>query len=275
MNYWFGEFAPQRVLLDLGVVQIFWYSVLVVFGIVVAYSVVRRLYLRDNESDKDISDLSFYLIVCGLIGARLWHVFVFQWGYYASRPSEILKIWEGGIAIQGAIIAGLLCIVFFAHRKKISLGYFTDIIAVGLALGQAIGRWGNFFNQELYGRPTDLPWGIFIEPVNRVPGFESFTHFHPVFFYESVLNALLFLSLFLLIRIKRPEGFVASVYLMGYGIIRFLVDFVRIDPMPTALGLRSSQWISLAFVAAGLFFLFKKTARQWRDGRDSNPRPLA
>jgi len=257
MNFWFGNFAPQRVLLDLGVIQIYWYSFIIVIAISAAYYVARRLYLRDHANDRDFADVSFYLVLCGLVGARLWHVFVFQWEYYAAHPSEILQIWQGGIAIQGAVIGGLLCLFVFSRIKKIDLWYITNISVVGLALGQAIGRWGNYFNQELYGTPTELPWAVFIEPMYRVPGFEDFTHFHPAFIYESILSAFLFLLLWKNSHRRNDKGFLFALYLMGYGVIRFIVDFIRIDPMPGILGLRSSQIISLLFISVAAVIMIK------------------
>jgi len=265
MTHWFADLIPQRQLIAIGPLQVYWYGVLVVSAIVVVYFLIRRLYLRDHESDGDIGDLIFQVVIFGLIGARLWHVFVFQWAYYSAHIAEILQIWRGGIAIQGALIAGALTTYFFAKRRKISVWRLLDYLAVPLPLGQAIGRWGNFFNQELYGRPTDAPWGIFIEPENRLSGFEGVDFYHPAFLYESLLNLILFSFLWRLARKQRAEGFFVSIYLIGYGAIRLVVDFIRIDPMPGFAGLRLSQWISIVFILAGAAFLIQKTAHQWRD----------
>ena len=255
MTYWFGDFTPARILFSAGPVTIYWYSICLLVGILVAFFIARRLYLKTHTSDRELADLFFYVVIAGLIGARLWHVFVFQWAYYSQHVGEIIAIWQGGIAIQGAIIGGVIAIIVFAKKKKVSPWYFTDITAVGLALGQAIGRWGNFFNQELYGRPTDRPWGIFIDPNNRVSGYEQFTHFHPTFFYESILNLVLFFILWNVVAKSKRPGATTATYLIGYGIIRFLVDFVRIDPMPGIGVFRLSQLISLVFVIIGLLIL--------------------
>jgi phosphatidylglycerol:prolipoprotein diacylglycerol transferase len=176
-------------------------------------------------------------------------VFVFQWEYYSQRPGEIIRIWEGGIAIQGALLAGMLTLIVYCWRKSRSFWELADALVLALPLGQAIGRWGNFFNQELYGKPTGLPWGIYIDPANRIPGFETLSRFHPAFFYESILNAVLFAILLRMSKKGKREGSLFAGYLAGYGSIRFLVDFVRIDPMPMLMGLRYSQIISIILIA--------------------------
>ncbi|MEK7584056.1 MAG: prolipoprotein diacylglyceryl transferase [Patescibacteria group bacterium] len=264
MTHWFADLVPQRHLIAIDFFQVHWYGVLVVGAIVVVYMLIRRLYLRDHENDRDIVDLIFQVVVFGLIGARFWHVFVFQWGYYSLHLAEILMLWRGGIAIQGALLAGVLTTYFFAKRRKLSVWKLLDYLAVPLPLGQAIGRWGNFFNQELYGKPTDAPWGIFIEPENRLSGFENVDFYHPAFFYESLLSFIFFYLLWRLARKRRADGFLVSIYLVGYGVIRFVVDFIRIDPMPAFSGLRLSQWISMVFIFAGAAFLIQKTAHQPR-----------
>jgi phosphatidylglycerol---prolipoprotein diacylglyceryl transferase len=252
MTFWLGNFAPERVLLDLGFIQVYWYSLFIVLAIIASYLVARTVYLKKNTSDKQFADLIFYVIIFGLIGARLWHVFVFQWGYYSQHIGEIVQVWQGGIAIQGAIIAAGLTIFLYSNLKKVAPWHFFDSIAVALPLGQAIGRWGNFFNQELYGWPLKSPWAIFIDAANRIPGFEEYSHFHPTFFYESCLNLLFFAILWYLAKKQRVGGFLTLVYLIGYGVIRFMIDFVRIDPMPEFYGLRSSQIISLVFIVIAL-----------------------
>lgn len=258
---WFSGIIPQRVALDLGFAQIYWYSIFMLVAILAAYGVARSLYLRKFPSDKIFTDLAFYLVPVGLVGARLWHVFVFQWGYYSQQPSEILKIWHGGIAIQGAIVAGIATIYIFSRLHKLHPLWVLDCVVVGVPLGQAIGRWGNFFNQELYGGPTALPWAIFIEPANRVAGFEQFSYFHPTFFYESLLSLLLFFFLWRQSRKQVQPGVSTAVYLFGYSLIRFFVDFLRVDPMPMILSLRLSQYISILFIIAA-FFLYRFAIRQ-------------
>ncbi len=261
-GFWFGNSAPERLLIDLGPLQVYWYSLLVVLGIVAAAAIARMRYRRDGGGEQDFIDLTFYAIIGGIIGARLWHVFVFHWDYYSTHLSEILKIWEGGIAIQGALLGGAVALFLAAFRKRIDMVLAFDSIAIGIPLGQAIGRWGNFFNQELYGKPTDLPWGIFISPENRIPGYESVSHFHPTFLYESLLNLLLFFILWQWTKKHRLEGSAAALYIIGYSIIRFGIDFLRIDPMLMIGSFRSSQLIALAMVIVAVgFWIYRLQAQ--------------
>lgn len=252
MIFWLGTYTPPRILFDFGFVQIYWYGVIVVSAVGIAFFLTRLRWLKTHTSDSDFIDIAFYSIISGLISARLWHVFVFQWEYYSQHLAEIFKIWEGGIAIQGVIVGGFICFLILSKMKKVNVWYLTDITVIGLTLGQAIGRWGNFFNQELYGLPTTVPWGIYIDEMNRVPGFEHYSYFHPTFLYESILNVCLFIMLWVLVKKLRVRGSVTVLYLLGYGIIRFVVDFIRIDPMPMIGQLRLSQIISLLFIIFGI-----------------------
>ncbi len=260
--YWFGSYAPDRTLLDLQFLHIYWYSVLVTLGIALAVLIARKQYIRNKGKEQDMLDLAFYVVLGGLLGARVWHVFIFQWSYYSQHLIEIPKIWEGGIAIQGALLGGLATAFFYCRKKKLDLIALADSGVVGIPLAQAIGRWGNFFNQELYGLPSKLPWAIYIEPQNRVSGFERFSHFHPTFLYESILDALLFVLLLKLSKKKLKPGVLAAWYFIGYSAIRFIVDFVRIDPMLMIGFLRASQVLSIMFIGAASYFLYAMKARR-------------
>jgi phosphatidylglycerol:prolipoprotein diacylglycerol transferase len=246
--FWFGSFVPERMLLDFGFVHIYWYSLLVTLGIAVAAYIGRSRYVSTGGKEQQILDFFFYVIIGGLIGARLWHVLVFQWAYYADHLSDIVKIWEGGIAIQGALLGGLFAAYVYTKKKHLDFLFLADTAVIGVPLAQAVGRWGNFFNQELYGLPTKFPWGMYIEPQNRVAGYEAFSHFHPTFLYESVLNVLFFWLLWQYSKKNRMPGTLTAFYFIGYGAIRFIVDFARIDPMPMIGFLRASQVISVIFV---------------------------
>lgn len=275
MSALFGTFAPDRALLVLGTFTVYWYGVCIAAAIAAALLVSQR-FIRRRGYRIDIYDAAIWIVPAALIGARLVHVFIFQWAYYADHPDEIIKIWEGGIAIQGALAGGLVALAAYARRKKILLWALMDAVSIALPLGQAIGRWGNFFNQELYGRPTNLPWGLYISEENRIFGFEAFNFFHPTFLYESLLSVALFIFLYFFFKKTSTPGRLTGVYLIGYGVIRFVVDFARIDPMPVSMGLRYSQWLSVVLIGAGVaLFFYTKTAHRWRDGGDSNPRPPA
>jgi phosphatidylglycerol:prolipoprotein diacylglycerol transferase len=251
-NYW-----PQPIIFSLGPLALRWYGVIIVLAIVLASLYARRQILKKQIlNGAQFEDLLFYLIIFGLVGARFGHVIFFNWNYYARYPAEIIKIWQGGLSIQGAVLFALLTLIVWARRQKINFLTLLDCLVPALALGQAIGRWGNYFNQELFGRPTNGWWGIPIEPSNRILGFSNYTHFQPTFFYESILNLLLFFTLHrLLLKNRLKTGTLALFYFGGYSLIRFFMEFIRIDETPLVLGLRLPQVISLLVILVVIILL--------------------
>lgn len=218
---------------------------------------IRRKKIGRREK---IFDLFFYLAVWGVVGARLYDVFLIEWAYYRQNFWAVFKIWEGGLAIHGAILSGALFLWLWSGRQKQNFVAWADLLAPGLALGQAIGRWGNYFNQELFGQPTSSAWGLPIEWVNRPSGYESFAYFQPVFLYESVLNFILFLTLLFLGLKSRRVGLSAGFYLIGYGLIRFLTEFIRLDQTALFFGWRWPQLVSLILVMLGAVMVSKSRA---------------
>ncbi len=233
-------FNPQPIFLDLGPISIRYYGLLICVGLILALILVEHL-ARLKKINLDVYELGFVLALFGILGARLYEVVIINWSYYAQDLLSIYKIWQGGLAIHGAVIAGLLVLLFYSRKYHLQFWSLTDIIAPALALGQAIGRWGNYFNQELYGRPTDVAWSIPIQPANRLPGYEQFMYYHPTFLYESLMNLGLFILLFILVKKVKQPGIVTLVYLAGYMMIRFITEYVRIDPTPQILGFRLPQ----------------------------------
>lgn len=276
INFW-HNFSPEPILFSYGFLTIRWYGVFIALalaaGVWVFYWLNKKIGIMKND---DVFDLAFWLAVGGIVGARAYEVFILAWPYYRENLWAIGKIWEGGLAIHGAIIGGLAVLAWWSWRHSLPLprgdqeGFafwrLADLIAVVLPLGQAIGRWGNYFNQELFGRPTSAPWGIFIAPPNRPPDFINFTYFHPAFLYESILDLALFVALWLLfspfirwrLRGGNNTGLLVALYFIGYGLIRFLMEFIRIDPAPLLFGLRLPQWVSLALIVAGFIVIFVK-----------------
>ena len=205
MISFFHNYLPQPILFNLGSVEIHWYGLLIVTamiaGLLVAIKLAGRLGIKSDE----VVDLGFYLIVFSVVGARIYAVLLF-WQYYWHNPFEIVAVWHGGLAIHGAIIGGIATLLIYCWKKRYSFWFWADIGAVVLALGQTIGRWGNYFNQENFGLPTNLPWGIPISPINRPPGFEQFNYFQPTFLYESGLDLLNFAVLvFLFCRFNKRK----------------------------------------------------------------------
>jgi phosphatidylglycerol:prolipoprotein diacylglycerol transferase len=246
-------FSPEPILLSIGPITIYWDGMLIVSGILSALAVALKLAEKHGVSKEKIIDSVFYLVIFGVLGARIYHVLL-ETGYYAENPLEIFKIWNGGLAIHGGIIAGIISAYFFSSKQKINFYLLLAIYAPALALGQAIGRFGNYFNQELYGLPTSLPWGIPIEPLYRNLEFYNYTYFHPTFLYESLGSLLIFLALLLLHRLFLKKSFqhyeiIIFFYLISYSILRFSLEFIRIDKTPEFLGLRWPQVASLLIIA--------------------------
>ena len=240
------------VLVDLGFVKIYWYGFIISLGILISLFFVHRTAKQKGYNLKKIEDLYFYVIIFGLIGARLYEVFFFNWSYYQNNLINIFKVWEGGLAIQGTILFGVLTVYVFGRKNKLAFWRYTDLLVLGLILGQAIGRWGNFFNQELYGKISTLPWAIYIERT-------GFFH-HPVFLYESILNLILFFILRQVFKKQQNFGLTTLLYIGGYSFIRFLMEFIRIDPCPIVFGVRLPQLVSfivVIFMILILFFKFK------------------
>ncbi|MEK7653613.1 MAG: prolipoprotein diacylglyceryl transferase [Patescibacteria group bacterium] len=267
MNF-FHSFNPHPILFQYGFITVRWYGFLIALALLLG--VLLAVYLGKKRGFKtdDILDFVLWAALGGIVGARIYAVFL-DFSYYRENFWAIFKIWEGGLAIHGAILGGLIVLFNWSRIKKISFWSISDLLAPALALGQAIGRWGNFFNQELFGRPTDWLWGIFIAPENRPPQFFQFEYFQPAFLYESILDFILFLILFFVLvfplltkegvrgRFIRP-GLATLLYLAGYSVIRFLMEFVRIDKTAVFGGLRWPQWVSLVIFIVVLFLVIFK-----------------
>jgi phosphatidylglycerol---prolipoprotein diacylglyceryl transferase len=219
---------------------------------------------RRGRNPELVWDGLLWVLVGGIIGARLWHVFTpspsqvaagITTQFYLSNPLEILMMWRGGLGIPGAVAGGLLGLYLFARRNQLGFAEWADFAAPGVALGQAIGRWGNFVNHELYGAPTTLPWAITIPPQHRVPGFtDPALTFHPLFLYESIGNFLICLGLLYVARHyadRLKNGDVFLIYLLAYPVLRFLLEFIRLDSAEV-LGINANQsfMVIVAFGAA-------------------------
>lgn len=248
------------IFLEIGPVQIYWYSIFILIAFVVGAFLAFKEAKRFNISDEFMTNMCFYLIPIVLVGARLYYV-VFNLDYYLANPIDILKVWEGGLAIHGGILAGLIFIIFYTRKYKVSLLRMLDIIVVSLILGQAIGRWGNFFNGEAYGTVVSLE---FLQNLH-LPEFiidgmliDGFYH-HPTFLYESLWCLLGFIIMFILRYTKYLRlGQLTSFYLVWYGIERFAVEGLRTDSLMLG-SLKMAQLISLGMVVLGiaLFIVLK------------------
>ncbi len=262
MFNWLHNFHPQAILVSFGPLHVYWYGLFIVLGILAALGISFRLARYYKIKSDTLFDLSFWLIINGIIGARIYDIFL-QLPYYLANPLATVKIWQGGLAIHGAIIAGLITVYFFARKQKISLWALTALIVPGLALAQAIGRWGNYFNQEIFGLPTLSRWGIPIDLQNRPLTYTDSNFFQPTFLYESLGCLLIFfiligLNAYLIKKNKLNEYYfvlLAVLYMVLYSILRFSVEFIRLDATPIFLSLRLPQIVSLILIIASLSLL--------------------
>ncbi|MBD3248403.1 prolipoprotein diacylglyceryl transferase [Candidatus Falkowbacteria bacterium] len=260
------NFEPSATLISFSGVQIYWYGMFIVAGILASLSVSLKLAKRSQIPPEKVFDLAFWLIIFGILGARVYHVFL-EFGYYLEKPLDIIKIWQGGLAIHGGIIAGLITVYFFCKKQSLNFWKISAILTPGIALAQAIGRWGNYFNQELFGLPTSLPWGIPIDIMKRPHAFISSEYFHPTFLYESLGNLLIFTILLILVfnfikKDRKNYQYIVIAYLIMYSILRFSLEFIRIDRTPTVMGLRWPQIASIVIILASLVYLIWKKQKK-------------
>ncbi len=230
------------------------YGLFICLGIFLGYFLAKKRLLRFNLKEKDFETFLIFLIPVSIIGARIYHLL--SWfSYYKLFPGEIFAIWKGGLGIYGAIIFGFLTIFIYSRAKKINLLKLLDFLAPSILLCQAIGRWGNFFNQEAFGPPTDLPWKFYVAPDLRPINFLNNSYFHPTFFYESLLCIIfLILLLYLEKKLKPKTGFSTGFYFLSYGLIRFFTEFLRFDTWQIQ-GIKVAQVISVAFIFIGIYLI--------------------
>lgn len=266
----------EPVLLRIGPVAIRWYGLLLALAILLATGALAALLRRQGHPRAWDEAVSLALAVgpLGLVGARL--AFILQnFTLFLGDPGRMVAIWEGGLALHGALVGGLLALAWRERRSGRFLRRADELLTV-LPLAQAVGRWGNLFNRELLGRPTQLPWGVLVEPAYRPAPFAASAAFHPVFLYESLACLALFALLWRRAVAAGAEGpksrpgLQVAWYLLGYGAIRFVVEFLRIGE-PVAWGLTLAQWVSLVMVAGGGALL--GWARPAPRGSRLKPRP--
>lgn len=232
------------IIFQIGPLALRWYGILLVTGMILAAWMASRYVTRHGEDGEKVWDMLVWVLIPGLIGARLYYVFIQSprgpegLGHFLANPISILQIWTGGIHIYGAFILGGLALILFARWNKLTLPVYLDGLGIGIPLGQAIGRWANFINQELYGPPTTLPWGLRIAPEHRIPPYHDLarfpesTRFHPLFLYESVWNFIGFALIFWISRRfegKLRPGDLFLCYLIWYPLGRFCIEFIRTD----------------------------------------------
>ena len=248
--------SPGSGSLHIGPLQLRAYGLMIALGVLAAgWLAGRRAEQKGWGTKEQMNSVLIWSVVAGVIGARLYHV-ITDWSRYQHRLGDIPKAWQGGLGIPGGLMAGIIVGILVAKRRGISARRVATIAAPALPLAQAIGRWGNYWNQELFGRATTLPWALEIDDAHLPGGYVPGTTFHPTFLYESLGNLLLCGLLLLIDRRWRPRtGWLLALYLMGYSALRFFTESLRIDRANKFAGLRVNAWVSIVVFAGALVWL--------------------
>jgi prolipoprotein diacylglyceryl transferase len=245
------------------------------YGLMIALGVIAAVWLFGKQLEEhglgtrdDAGSIAVYGVVAGVIGARAYHV-ITDWSRFKDDLGSIPLIWEGGLGIPGGLLAGVAVGAWQAKRRGVRPAVAITCGTPAIALAQAIGRWGNWFNQELFGKPTDLPWGLEIDQQYLPSGYAPGTTFHPAFLYESLWNLVLCgVLLYVQRRFQLAAGRLIGVYLIGYGAGRYWIEGLRIDPSHDVAGLRLNQWVALLAVIGGIVLLAVTRGKKW----DEQPR---
>lgn len=270
--------SPSISTLSIGPLTIHLYALCIITGIAVAIWIGRRRYSNLGGNPDDVSEVAIWAVPFGIIGGRIYHVISSPQKYFGENgnPADALRIWQGGLGIWGAISIGAVgaYIYFKTHKTTLSFAKLLDSLAPGVIIAQAIGRIGNYFNQEVFGKPTNLPWAIEIEAKNRPNGYEAITTFHPTFFYELLWCLLI---AFLLIKlpgflksVARNSGDIFALYIAGYTAGRFWIEALRIDEANYILGLRLNIWVSIVVFTSAVIYLYGSNR-----GGNTSDKPVA
>jgi prolipoprotein diacylglyceryl transferase len=263
--------SPSDNAIKIGGLELRAYGLAIALGVIAAVWIARRRWAARGGDPDDISRIALWAVLAGLIGARLYHVLT-DLDRFEGRWLHVFAVWEGGLGIPGGLIAGVGTGAFVAHRRGLPVAQLLDVVAPALPVAQAIGRLGNWFNQELFGRPTDLPWGLEIDPAHRPAGYLNVATFHPTFLYEALWNLALAGGLVLWERHhpnSRP-GRLFAFYVAGYAVGRAWVEALRIDPAAHLFGVRWNIWMSfIAFVGAVGWLVFDS----WRARQEAEREP--
>ncbi len=267
---------------QLGPLYIHFYGIILMIGALAAAFLAEREARRRGQNPDFVWDGLVWVLIGGIIGARIWHILTppqsmvdqgFTTQFYLTHPLDMLEIWNGGLGIPGAVIGGAIALYFFTRHRKLKFLLWVDIAAPTVALGQAIGRWGNFVNQELYGAPTNLPWKIYIDPQYRLPVYKDVAYYQPLFLYESLWD---FANLFFLLWLSRrfadrlKQGDIFLFYLIVYPVGRFFLEFIRLDPSHVG-GLDINQALMAVVAVASTAILIWRH----RSSAGSAPAPVA
>jgi prolipoprotein diacylglyceryl transferase len=254
--------SPSSNAIHIGDLQLRAYGLMIALGVFAAVWLSQKRCPARHIDPLAIQALALRAVPAGLVGARLYHVLT-DWRSFEGRWFDVFKVWQGGLGIPGGMLAGVVVGVWSARRMGIHTGDLVDVVAPALPLAQAIGRLGNWFNQELFGRPTSLPWAVRIDPEHRPPQYAAQVTYQPTFLYEMLWNLALVVVLLWLDRKKViPRGRLLAVYVIGYGVGRLWVELLRIDPAGHLFGVRVNVWVSLLAIAGGTAALLRPIKRK-------------
>lgn len=249
--------SPPQNTFDIGPLTIHFYGIMIGIGVLVAAIVAQKRYEKFGGDGTILDRVILWTVIIGFAGARFAYVSTHT-ARYQGRWYAVFFIWEGGLALYGGLIAGALAAVYMMRKLNGDFPMFTDAVAVGLPLAQAIGRFGNYFNQELFGTPSTLPWAVEIDPVHRPSEYMDFETFHPTFLYEALWNVFITVPVILYLerRGKLAKGASFPVYMIVYGIVRFLTELLRTDTTFRLLGLSRNGYVSLGAILGGAILLY-------------------
>jgi prolipoprotein diacylglyceryl transferase len=249
--------SPAHGILDLGPIQLHAYGLMLAIGVLVAAKIASVRWRQSGHNPKEIAEIAVPVVIAGVIGARVYHLFT---GYKWEQDGLVraVEIWRGGLSIWGAVGGGLLMVLYLARRRSLDTLALLDAIGPAVVIAQAIGRWGNYFNQELYGRPTRLPWALEIDLTHRPPNYETFATFHPTFLYESLWCLLVFGTIVLLERTRGlRKGQAFALYVAMYTLGRVYFEWLRVDPASKLFGIRFNLLLSLVLcIGASIWFVW-------------------
>ncbi len=260
--------SPDNGVIDLGPIPLHAYGLLLAIGVLVAAWIAERRWIARGFDGKAFNEMAVWIVIGGVVGARVYHV-ISDYQLFTDDWLRALEIWRGGLSIWGVLGGGAIAVVIMTRVKRVDTLALFDCIAPGLLAAQAIGRWGNYFNQELFGGPTRLPWGLEISPANRPPGYLNDATFHPTFLYES-LYCLFLLGVVLWVerRFRLRKGQMLALYLATYTFGRFFFENMRIDPANEIFGVRLNAWVSAIVCLASIawFVWLGRRGGEYRPG---------
>jgi prolipoprotein diacylglyceryl transferase len=265
--------SPSSNGLQIGPLFVHYYGLCYVVGILAAVFLTRKLW-REHGGDPDlVQEVALVGVPAGILGGRLYHD-ITSWNTVPHNWWGWLAVWEGGLGIWGGIAAGTAGGMFVLHRRRANIPLFLDAAAPGLLVAQAIGRIGNYFNQELFGGPTNLPWALQIAPAHRPPGYAGYATFHPTFLYELIWDLALAAFLFRLVRRRsvHPPG-VFALYVTGYSAFRIFEELLRVDPAHHILGMRLNFWVACLLALIGFAWFLRTQRTGDREPEASHPPP--